>query len=60
MKGFYPALMTNADFGKFFTTAFVGADISLTRDGLGRHKEFITNAKFFALVRTLSHAYTLR
>ena len=52
--------MTDADFGKFFTTAFAGTNISLTRDGLGRHEEFITNAKFFALVRTLSPAYTVR
>lgn len=56
----YHALMANADFGKFFTTAFAGTNISLTRDGLGRHKEFITNAKFFALVRTPSPANTMR
>lgn len=35
---------------KFFTTAFTGINLALTRDGLGRHATFITNAEFFALV----------
>lgn len=41
---------------KFFTTAFTGINVALTRDGLGRHANFITNAEFFALVGTLSAA----
>lgn len=37
---------------KGFTTAFTAIEISLTRDGLGRHERFVTNKKYFALVRT--------
>lgn len=35
---------------KFFTTAFVGINLALTRDGLGRHAKLITSVEFFALV----------
>ena len=52
--------MADTDFRKFFTTAYAGINLSLTRDGLGRHKELVTNVKFFALVRTPSPACSMR
>ena len=52
--------LTLTSAGKVPTTAFAGLNVSLTRDGLGRHEEFITNVKFFALVRTPSPACTVR
>ena len=35
---------------KAFTTAFIGLNLGLTRDGLGRHANHIKNAKEYALV----------
>ena len=52
-------LWLNADFGKFFTTAFAGINIGLTQDGLGPHKQIIRNPKFFALERAPSPASTM-
>ena len=44
---------------KVFTTAFAGIGISLTRDGLGRHENYIRNPELFALVQTSSSTYNV-